>query len=327
MKIGLTYDLKDDYLKMGFSDEAAAEFDAIETVRGIEEALISLGYQTERIGNVQSLIRQLAAGKHWDLVFNICEGLYGLGREAQVPCILDAYQIPYTFSDPLVLALALNKELTKRVIRSLGIATPDFAVIEDQKDIDSIAMEFPLFLKPVAEGTGKGISRQSTVLSREELVATAKELLAKFQQPVLVETYLPGREFTVGILGTGNASRVVGVMEITLKETAEPGSYSYLNKKHYQELVEYSFPNDPESRLAAELAFKAWKGLGCRDGGRIDVRSDRHGKPQFIEVNPLAGLHPIDSDLPIICKHEGFTYQELIQIIVDSAKMRMGLVG
>ena len=327
MKIGLTYDLKDDYLKMGFSDEAAAEFDAIETVRGIEEALISLGYQTERIGNVQSLIQQLAAGKRWDLVFNICEGLYGLGREAQVPCILDAYQIPYTFSDPLVLALALNKELTKRVIRSLGIATPDFAVIEDQKDIDSIAMEFPLFLKPVAEGTGKGISRQSTVLSREELVATAKELLAKFQQPVLVETYLPGREFTVGILGTGNASRVVGVMEITLKETAEPGSYSYLNKKHYQELVEYSFPNDPESRLAAELAFKAWKGLGCRDGGRIDVRSDRHGKPQFIEVNPLAGLHPIDSDLPIICKHEGFTYQELIQIIVDSAKMRMGLVG
>lgn len=327
MKIGLTYDLKDDYLKMGLTDEQAAEFDAIETIRGIEEALISLGYQTERIGNVKSLIQQLAAGKRWDLVFNICEGLYGSGREAQVPCILDAYQIPYTFSDPQVLSLALNKELTKRMIRDLGIATPDFAIIADEKDIEKIDMEFPLFIKPVAEGTGKGISKQSTVSNREELAAAAKELLVKFRQPVLVESYLPGREFTVGILGTGNASKVVGVMEITLKETAEPGSYSYQNKKHYREFVEYSFPNDLQSRLSAELALKAWKGLGCRDGGRIDVRSDRYGKPEFIEVNPLAGLHPVDSDLPIICKNAGLTYKELIKIIVDSARTRMGLVG
>ncbi|HBF39882.1 MAG TPA: D-alanine--D-alanine ligase [Firmicutes bacterium] len=327
MKIGLTYDLKDDYLKMGFSDEAAAEFDSMETIIGIEEALKSLDYQTEKIGNIQSLTQQLAAGKRWDLVFNICEGLYGLGREAQVPCLLDAYQIPYTFSDPLVLALALNKELTKRVIRDLKIATPDFAVIEDEKDIDQISMEFPLFLKPIAEGTGKGISKNSTVSNREELLTTAKKILLQFQQPVLVETYLPGREFTVGILGTGDAARVIGVMEITLKTTAEPGSYSYLNKKHYRELVEYSFPNDLESRLSAELALKAWKGLGCRDGGRIDVRSDRYGKPHFIEVNPLAGLHPDDSDLPIICKKAGLTYQELIKIIVDSAKIRVGLMG
>src|SRR5690554_3697607 len=121
MKIGLTYDLKDDYLKMGLSDEEAAEFDAIETIAGIDEALHSLGYQVERIGNIFALDRQLAAGKRWDLVFNICEGLHGPGREAHVPCLLDAYQIPYTFSDPLVLSLALNKELTKRVIRTLGL--------------------------------------------------------------------------------------------------------------------------------------------------------------------------------------------------------------
>lgn len=326
MKIGLTYDLKDDYIKMGLSDEEAAEFDAIETIAGIEEALNSLGYQVERIGNIFDLNRQLAAGKRWDLVFNICEGLHGMGREAQVPCLLDAYQIPYTFSDPLVLSLALNKALTKRVIRTLGIATPDCLVINDADDLEKIDMEFPLFLKPVAEGTGKGISKQSKVDNRAELFATAKELLKKFQQPVLVETFLPGREFTVGILGTGEAARVVGVMEIALKETAEQGSYSYLNKKHYQEFVAYSFPQDLQSRLAAELALKAWKGLGCRDGGRIDLRFGRDEKPQFIEVNPLAGLHPVDSDLPIICRHAGLTYQELIKAIMDSAKTRMGLI-
>lgn len=327
MLIGLTYDLKDDYLNMGFTEEAAAEFDSIETISGIEAALNALEYRTERIGNVKNLIQQLAEGKQWDLVFNICEGLYGWGREAQVPCILDAYQIPYTFSEPLVLALALNKELTKRVIRDLGIATPDFSVIEADNEIEKIDMEFPLFVKPIAEGTGKGISKHSTVYNREELSATAKQLLIKFQQPVLVETFLPGREFTVGILGTGNASRVIGVMEITLKETAEPGSYSYLNKKHYREFVAYSFPNDLQSRLSADLALKAWKGLGCRDGGRIDLRFDRYEKPQFIEVNPLAGLHPDDSDLPIICRNAGLTYQELIKIIVDSARTRMGLIG
>ena len=231
MKIGLTYDLKDDYLNMGLGDEAAAEFDSMETIIGIEAALNALDYQTERVGNIKSLTQKLAAGKRWDLVFNICEGLVGSGREAQVPCILDAYQIPYTFSDPLVLALALNKELTKRVIRDLEIATPDFSVIYEESDIEKIDLEFPLFIKPIAEGTGKGISKHSTIYAREELFAAAKKLLLQFQQPVLVETFLPGREFTVGILGTGNASRVIGVMEITLKETAEPGSYSYLNKK------------------------------------------------------------------------------------------------
>lgn len=319
MKIGLTYDLKDDYLKMGFNDEEAAEFDSLETVIGIEDALNTLGYQTERIGNIKSLIRQLAEGKRWDLVFNICEGLYGSGREAQVPCVLDAYQIPYTFSDALVLALALNKELTKRVVRDLGIDTPEFNVIKNESDIEKIDLEFPVFIKPVAEGTGKGISQHSIIYNREELLSACKKLLLKFKQPILVETFLPGREFTVGILGTGNAARVIGVMEIILKKTAEPGSYSYFNKKHYQEFVEYSFPNDLPSRLSAELALKAWKGLDCRDGGRIDVRFDRYEKPQFIEVNPLAGLHPRDSDLPIICMNAGLSYPELIKNIVDSA--------
>ena len=142
MKIGMTYDLREDYLTKGFSEEETAEFDRPDTIEAIEGALRSLGYQTDRIGNIQDLTRRLAFGDRWDLVFNIAEGLNGYGREAQVPALLDAYGIPYTFSDPLVLALTLHKGMTKRVIRDSGIPTPDFYVVESVSDVDKIDLPF-----------------------------------------------------------------------------------------------------------------------------------------------------------------------------------------
>ena len=158
MNIGLTYDLRNDYLAEGYSEEETAEFDSPVTIEGIEAALAELGYQTDRIGNAKRLVERLAQGDRWDLVFNIAEGLHGLAREAQVPAILDVYDIPYTFSDPLVLSLALHKGLTKAVVRQGGVATPDFALVERPADVDAIDLPFPLFAKPVAEGTSKGIS-------------------------------------------------------------------------------------------------------------------------------------------------------------------------
>ncbi|HYH02217.1 MAG TPA: D-alanine--D-alanine ligase, partial [Bacillota bacterium] len=140
MNIGITYDLREEYLAQGFGAEETAEFDKPETIEAIETVLHSLNHCTERIGNVKSLIRKLADGKRWDLVFNIAEGLYGFGREAQIPAVLDAYRIPYTFSDPLVLALTLHKGMAKRIIRDLGISTPDFCVVEDEAQIESITM-------------------------------------------------------------------------------------------------------------------------------------------------------------------------------------------
>lgn len=318
MKIGITYDLRDEYLAQGFSPEETAEFDELETIEAIESCLQDLNHSTERIGNVTSLINKLAAGERWDLVFNIAEGMYGFSREAQIPAVLDAYRIPYTFSDPLILNLALHKGMTKRIIRDLQIPTPDFHVVTDEKQIDEINLPWPLFAKPVAEGTSKGVSGASKITNRQELKAICLKLLHTFKQPVLVERYLPGREFTVGIIGTGTEAAVIGVMEVLLNEKAEAGVYSYHNKQNYQRLVEYRLASGDVAQKCAAVALKAWRGLGCRDAGRVDLKLDEAGVPNFIEVNPLAGLNPKNSDLPILSGLAGISYQKLITMIIDS---------
>jgi len=326
MRVGIAYDLKSDYLAEGYSAEEAAEFDSEETITDIEDALKANGYETERIGNVRSLLSQLHNGKKWDIVFNICEGMNGIGREAQVPAILDVYNIPYTFSDVLVNSLTLHKGQTKRVIRDLGIPTADFAVVEKESDIEKIDLPYPLFAKPIAEGTGKGINPNSRITKLSELRTVCLEKLIQFKQPVLVETFLPGREFTVGIIGTGDEAKAVGLMEVTFKENKikkEAQIYSYHSKANYQELVDYTLPEKKIADACFEVALSSWKGLGCRDGGRVDLRMDKNGIPNFIEVNPLAGLNATHSDLPILSRMTGISYKELIGEIMKSAIKRI----
>jgi D-alanine-D-alanine ligase len=324
MRIGLTYDLREAWLAAGYGEEETAEFDSIETVEAIEAVLHRRGFETERIGSIRDLAARLVAGARWDLVFNFAEGLHGIAREAQVPALLDAYEIPYTFSDPLVLALTLHKGQTKRVVRDAGIATADFAVVESLADIDRIDLPFPLFAKPVAEGSGKGIGAASKVASTRSLRETCRGLLQRFRQPVLVESYLPGREFTVGIAGTGPAAKALSVLEVRLGERAEADAYGYLNKKECHDRVSYRLVDDAEAKASAAVALAAWRALGCRDGGRIDIRSDAAGRPHFLEVNPLAGLHPEHSDLPIMCRLAGIAFDDLIGRIVQSALARVG---
>ena len=326
MKIGITYDLRQDYLAEGYSLEETAEFDKPETVEAIDAALTELGYEPDRIGNAKQLIARLAAGDRWDLVFNFAEGLYGIAREAQVPAILDVFNIPYTFSDPLVLSLALHKGLTKSVVRQGGVATPDFALVESEAEIDAIDLPFPLFAKPVAEGTSKGISGASKIADRQALREVCTDLLRKFRQPVLVETFLSGREFTVGVTGSGAAAVAVGTMEILLLPEAEAEVYSYENKAKYENRVRYRLVRPADDPLIGEverLTLAAWRVLNCRDGGRVDVRCDAAGVPNFIEVNPLPGLNPDHSDLPIVCGFAGVPYVDLIDRIVASARRRM----
>ncbi|MDL2269244.1 D-alanine--D-alanine ligase [Desulfosarcina sp. OttesenSCG-928-A07] len=327
LTIGLAYDLRSTYLAEGFSVEETAEFDREDTIEAIESTLKALGYRTDRIGHGRDLVQALAAGRRWDLVFNIAEGLYGIGREAQVPAILDLYQIPYTFSDPLVMSLTLHKGMTKRVVRDAGIATADFYIAETPAtDFSGISFPPPYFVKPVAEGTGKGIGRESIADDRQQLSEVCKKLISAFRQPVIIESYLPGREFTTGIVGTGKDARSVGSIEVHLLETAEAGVYSYTNKAEYESRVRYapvSPKDDPVVAEAEAIALAAWCTLGCRDAGRIDLRCDRNGRPQFIEVNPLAGIHPQHSDLPIICRHHGIAYTDLIAWIMASAVTRI----
>ena len=325
MKIGLTCNLRDEYLARGFSEEETAEFDSPVTIGGIESALVSLGYGVERIGGIERLVSMLCKGKRWDMVFNIAEGMNGIGRESQIPGLLDAYRIPYTFSDPMVLSLSLHKAMTKRVVRDLGLNTPDFAVVSSMDDVRGIKAPFPLFAKPLAEGTSKGVYGDSIIQTRDQLWAVCWELLHKFDQPVLVEAFLPGREFTVGLTGTGREARVLGVMEVVLGKGAEAGVYSYLNKAEYEERVTYRLADDSDSAASAALALAAWRGLECRDAGRVDVRLDHEGRASFIEVNPLPGLNPVHSDLPILCGLQGMKYEELIALIMESALSRAGL--
>src|SRR5262245_26456090 len=158
MRVGLTFDLRDHYLAAGYSAEDTAEFDNIETIEALAGALERLGHEVDRIGTVRQLAQRLVAGDRWDLVFNIAEGLRGIGREAQVPALLDAYEIPYTFSDPMVMGLALHKGMTKHVLRDRGVPTAPFALVADPSDVAAVNLPYPLFAKPVAEGTGKGIT-------------------------------------------------------------------------------------------------------------------------------------------------------------------------
>jgi D-alanine-D-alanine ligase len=323
MKVGITYDLQEYYLNHGMSEEDTAEFDRPDTIEGIEKAVRNLGYETDRIGNIFELTQRLVSGDRWDMVFNIAEGARGFAREAQIPALLDAYGIPYTFSDPMVLALTLHKGMTKHVIRDIGVPTPDFMVINNLNDLEKCSMAFPVFAKPVAEGTGKGIGSDSKIKDSKGLFEACRWILENFKQPVILESFLPGREFTVGITGTGDRAISTGVMEVLLQKGADPDSYSYANKKHYETRVKYRLADDSEALRAAETALKAWRGLGCRDGGRIDLRSDENGIPMFLEVNPLAGLNPEISDLPILCGMSGISYQELISRIMESALERI----
>jgi D-alanine-D-alanine ligase len=323
MTIGLTYDLRDAYLALGYSDDETAELDKLETIEGIEHALIELGHRTIRIGNIFELQQQLIKGNRWDLVFNICEGMHGIGREAQVPALLDAYKIPYTFSDPLVLSLTLHKGLTKQILRDSGIDTADFAVLGKIEEIHKIILPYPLFVKPIAEGSGKGIDKNSLVNNKDELMMVCTRLLNQYKQDVLIETYLDGREFTVGITGTADEAVCVGVMEVQIKTRTDENYYSRFIKENYENRVKYTLAEKEIEDACAKAGLATWRAIGCRDAGRVDIRYGLDGKPYVIEVNPLAGLNHIHSDLPLLMYQKGYQFIDLIAMIIESASKRI----
>ena len=237
-----------------------------------------------------------------------------------MPALLEAYDVPFTGSDSLVLALALHKGMAKRVVRDLGLPTPDFAVVETEAEADAVDLPFPLFVKPIAEGSSKGVRETSRVSDRAALRAACAESVRRFRQPALVETYLPGRELTVSILGTGARAEVVGVLE-TLQDL--PGAvYSYDVKVDWVGRVRYQLVDGRVEAEGKALALAAWRGLGCRDVGRVDLRGDASGRFQFLEVNPLAGQRPGVSDLCLTCDLRGMSYQDMVGRVIRSALER-----
>ncbi|MCX6302928.1 MAG: ATP-grasp domain-containing protein [Bacteroidia bacterium] len=322
MKVGLTYDLRSWYLDQGYSMEDTAEFDKQETVDAIDSAIRKMGFETEPVGNCFQLIEALAAGKKWDLVFNIAEGLYGDGRESVVPAILDQYKIPYVFSGPVILGVSLNKYLTRLIVSAAGVPVSPGMLISTREDIRKCKLEYPLFIKPVSEGTGKGITEKNLLKSPAELKEMAEYILDRFNQPALVEEYLPGREFTVGVIGSGDETVAIGGMEIECKNNYP---YSVEYKENYQEFCKYIPMTKEFSEECKTVALNVWKALGGVDAGRVDVKADRNGRICFMEVNPLAGLHPIHSDLPILSRLINIDYQTLMEMIIKSTLKRHGL--
>ena len=323
MKIGLTYDLRSWYLERGYTMDETAEFDKEETVVALENELIRQGCQTVRIGNIFQLVEKLAAGERWDMVFNIAEGLCGDGRESVVPALLDQYRIPYVFSGPVVMGVSLNKYLTRLIVAAAGVPVCPGIVANSVHDLDDLStLEFPLFVKPVAEGTGKGITTRSLVRDRESLVSLVQELLTNYNQPVLIEEYLPGREFTVGVTGNGADAKVTGGMEVICRDNLP---YSVEVKENYENYVTYRVYDEDMRSECDAVALGAWRALGAVDAGRVDMKADRNGRMCFIEANPLAGLNPVHSDLPMLSRLNGMAFSTLMEMIMDSAKKRYGL--
>jgi D-alanine-D-alanine ligase len=320
MKVGLTYDLRSWYIDRGYSMDETAEFDKQETVDALEHSLKLMGHDTEAVGNAFQLIDALAAGKKWDIVFNIAEGLYGDGRESVVPAILDQYKIPYVFSGPVIMGLSLNKHLAKLVVAASGVPVSPGCLITEFKDLENCSLKYPLFVKPVSEGTGKGITDKSLVRSYAELSKMVEWILKEFRQSALVEEYLPGREFTVGILGYGEEATAIGGMEVM---TINNLPYSVEVKENYQSYCTYKPLDADIIDECKSVALRAWRALDAVDAGRVDLKADRNGKICFIEANPLAGLNPIHSDLPILSRMYGIEYQTLMELIMKAAIKRI----
>jgi D-alanine-D-alanine ligase len=272
-----------------------------------------------------------------ELVFNIAEGLNGVSREAQVPAMLDMLGIPYSGSDPLTLALCLDKSRTKEVLGYHRVPTPKFVMINEMDDLRGIAVSLPAMVKPLHEGSSKGIFDASLAKTPAELGKAVEKILVGYRQPAIVEEYLPGREFTVGIIGNGADMRVLPVVEINFSSLPEGVNpiYSYEAKWLWDTIDHpldiYECPARLEPALAAEISSicgRAYQLLRCRDWSRIDVRLDAAGRPSIIEVNPLPGIlpDPIDNScLPKAARAAGISYEELIRSALGFAAIRHGL--
>lgn len=316
------------------ADDLYAEWDDIHTIRALESALAT----RHRVSLVEADLDAFETYRRLrpDLVFNIAEGLHGVSREAQIPAMLDLLAIPYTGSDPLTLGLCLDKRRTKEILTHHGIATPRFAVVGSLTEIPA-RLRYPLMVKPTLEGSSKGVTDKALVSNRRELVRQLEWLLDTYRQPALIEEFLPGREFTVALIGNGSGLRVLPIVEIdfsTLPAGVNP-IYSYEAKwlwdQEQDPLRIFSCPAELEPLLCRqieELCKSAFRALGCRDWCRIDVRLDALGRPHVIELNPLPGILPRpeqNSCFPKAARAAGLSYDEMILAVVDAAVARLDL--
>ncbi len=324
LRIGFTFNMKRVDSKRG--DDAEAEYDAPETIDAIRQGLESYGHVVLPFEATADLPRQLMDSPV-DLVFNIAEGVAGRNREAAVPALCELMGIPYTGSDAATLSIALDKALSKKVLRQHGILTPEFQLMETGRERLSSKLVFPLIVKPNQEGSSKGVSAHASVVDDEDsLREVVKDLLDKYRQPALVEHYVAGREFTVGLLGD-KRPRVLPPMEILFLDKNNPRPvYDFQIKQEWEKHVYYQCPaqlSPAELKAIEKAARETFVALDCRDVARVDLRMDADGNFWVLEVNPLPGLTPDYSDLCLIANAANMSYRSLIGEILAGGLKRL----
>ncbi|MFM8274760.1 MAG: D-alanine--D-alanine ligase [Gemmata sp.] len=339
MRIGIACTLKPEGpLPTGAPDDLHEEFDSPAVVKALGDVFRALGHSVAELGDGRGFLEAVLRDPP-DLVFNFAEGAgVSRSREARVPAVCEMLGIPYTGSDPLALAVALDKDMTRRVAESLGVTVPKgitLAPIAGEYDgdfaefppiIEDAGLALPVIAKPTCEGSSKGIRNRCLIKSLDELGPTVVGLWKDYQQPVLVEEYIAGEEVTVGLLGN-DPPQPVGIMHIVPKKAPADFVYSLEVKRNWADAVEYvappKMPRDVLRAIEAD-AIAVFAGLGCRDVARLDFRV-RDGVPYFLEVNPLPGLNPESGDLCYLAYRMGLSYPQLIGQILDAATARCGL--
>jgi len=328
LRVGITYNLKKDFSQQKDQPvDSLEEFDSEETIDAICDVLLEDGCEVIKLGGNAGLIDRLRQSSV-HIIFNIAEGLDGRNREAHIPALLEFLNIPYTGSDPLTLSLTLDKSMAKRVAMSERIPTPRFKKLERVEDLKDLDLHYPLFVKLCYEGSSKGIRLDSKVLDSRSLEEKTRWLLENYRSPVLVEEFVNGPEFTVGIIGNENPS-VLGTMQIEIKgKPLDEAIYSLEVKREWEEKVQYHCPplvGKDLTKKIEDVALRTYRVLECRDVSRVDIRVGDDQMAYFLEINPLPGLSPVYGDLPIMARKMGWDYARLIRTIFHHALRRYGL--
>jgi D-alanine-D-alanine ligase len=322
MRIGITYDLKSDIPdSRDLPDDFQEEFDSPVTIEAVASVLRGLGHDVIKLGDGRQLLERLLTDPP-DLVFNLAEGQgIGRSREARVPAVLEMLGIPYTHSDPLTLAVTLDKDCAKRLVASADVKVPLGIVVYPGDEAAVIgSWQFPVIAKPAWEGSSKGIRASCLVEGLDELPKVIESLRRDYRQPVLLEEYIQGDELTVALIGNDHP-RILGVMGVLPKQPTDRFVYSLEVKRDYLRQVRYECPAPLPASVTEAVcgaARRAYRVLGCRDVARVDFRL-RDGVPYFLEVNPLPGINPESSDLVILARLVGWSYAQLIEAILQAA--------
>ena len=330
MKVGITYDLKASMpAAPNVPDDAYEEFDSQLTIDSIATVLRGLGHNVTLLGDGREFLDKVLAEKP-DFVFNFAEG-HGISRsrEARVPAVLEMLGIPFTGSDPFTLAVTLDKDCAKKLVAAAGVVVAASFALEPNAPTSSIPaaqLKFPVLIKPAWEGSSKGIRAKCLVHSAREIPDVVASLRGDHAQTLLLEEYIEGDELTAGLYGNG-VPNLLGIMRVVPNDKNKPFIYSLEVKRAYHDKVTFQCPPLLPAKVldaVTQSAKTAFRVLGCRDIARVDFRV-RDGVPYFLEVNPLPGLHPVDSDLVMIAQHVGWSYERLVGTILNEAMKRYHL--